>query len=44
MCFEIVGRCARNGRVGVLGVVLASILFAVHPIHTEPVASIVGTC
>lgn len=44
MCFEIVGRCARNGRVGVLGAVLASILFAVHPIHTEPVASIVGTC
>lgn len=43
VCFEILGRCiGKKQRFAVLSAVLASILFAVHPIHTEPVASIVG--
>ena len=42
ICFELVGWYIEMKRLGVMSAVLASTLFAVHSIHTEPVASVVG--
>jgi hypothetical protein len=42
ICFQLLGTFIKNKRFATMSAVLASIIFAVHPIHTEPVASIVG--
>ena len=42
VCFVLIGQYIENKKQVILSATLSSILFAVHPIHTEAVASVVG--
>jgi hypothetical protein len=42
ICFQLVQKYMKSERLATMSAMLSSILFAVHPIHTEPVASGVG--